>query len=84
MKQPITFDSKKLLDTLSESDRNFYATAANRGWAALRAGETVQLAGEYSETGWCLVFITIGGKEYQLTKKQLRTNDLKFYFQSGV
>ena len=78
--QKINYEPKKLLETVSESDRNFYNRTATKIWSHLKSGKSLELLGKFSDTGWVLVFAKIDSTEYQLTKKQIRASDLKYYF----
>lgn len=79
MKNEVQFSKEVLLNTVSESDRNQYQRPAALCWKALKAGQEVKVLVEFTETGWCLIYLNIEGIEYQLTKKKLRSSDLQYH-----
>lgn len=83
MKQTIEFNTTKTIASLLENDRNFYQTAVNKAYKALKNGQTVQFTCEPEVTGWCFVFVTINATEYQFSKKRIRTSDLQYIFGSN-
>lgn len=80
MYQKLNICPKKTLETMLESDRNFYTRPQNIGYKVLKEGGAIEIFIIPSETGWSQVFLRYGGLEYPLTKKKIRTSDLKHYF----
>lgn len=80
MKQRIDFNTQKTQAEFQEGSRNYYQKPLNMAWQALKTGKSITLLGEFSDTGWVLLFVEIDGTEHQLTKKQVRSSDLKYMF----
>jgi hypothetical protein len=75
----LNINKETTLKTIIESDRNFYAKASNLIYKALKSGADLELY--HVQNGhWSMVHAVSGGVSEQLTKKQIRTADLKFYF----
>lgn len=80
MKTFINYDKIKTQSEFLEGGRIYYSKPLNDAWKALKQGQDIILTHEASDTGWSMVYVTIDGVESQLTKKQIRTSDLKYYF----